>query len=75
MILDPRASDTIGDVEETDGIAVESRALSSPLERCLFIAQDGVDGSTNQNFKLFAWRDIAGSRLRIDATRDPRKPV
>lgn len=52
-----------GDVEETDGIAVTSRALPPLFPHGLLVIQDGKNGRTNQNFKLFAWEDIAGTNL------------
>ncbi len=62
-----------GGVEDTDGIAVSNCALGPLFPQGLFIAQDGKNGSARQNFKLFAWEDIAGTNLLIDTTRSPRK--
>ncbi len=73
-VIDPRAAGALGDVEETDGIAVESFALAPPFERGLLVAHDGRNGGANQNFKLYAWPDIAGVDLAIDPRRDPRRP-
>lgn len=73
-VIDPRASTEHGDLEDTDGIAVESFGLGSPFDRGLFVAQDGKNGKANQDFKLYAWPDIAGIDLLIEPRRDPRKP-
>lgn len=74
-ILDPAASDRLGDVSDTDGICVESFALAPPFERGLFVVQDGDNAPHNQNFKFYAWADIAEHDLAIEPARDPRKPV
>ena len=68
--ISPRAG-SIGDVKETDGIAVTSQPSSRVFSKGLFIAQDGNNKPT-QNFKLFAWEDIAGTNLLIDTTWSPR---
>lgn len=73
-VIDPRAGAAMGDVEETDGICVESFGLGPPFERGLFVAQDGVNAPRNQDFKLYAWPDLAGVDLLIEPRRDPRKP-
>jgi len=73
-VIDARASSTIGDIEATDGIAVESFGLGPPFERGLFVAQDGKNAPQNQDFKYYAWTDIAGVDLLIDARRNPREP-
>ena len=73
-VIDPRATAEFGDLEDTDGIAVESFGLGAPFERGLFVAQDGENAKSNQDFKLYAWSDIAGIDLLVEARRDPRKP-
>jgi 3-phytase len=62
----------LGDVQETDGIAVTSRPTSRRFPKGLFIAQDGRN-EPRQNFKLFAWEDIAGADLLIDTSWSPRR--
>jgi 3-phytase len=62
----------VGDVEDTDGIAVTSQPSSPTFSKGLFIAQDGSN-EPRQNFKLFAWEDIAGTNLLIDTTWSPRR--
>lgn len=73
-VIDARASSMIGDLEDTDGIAVESFGLGAPFERGLFVAQDGQNPPHNQCFKFYAWPDIAGVDLLVDARRNPREP-
>ncbi|MCY2960694.1 MAG: phytase [Planctomycetota bacterium] len=73
-VIDPRGSKEFGDVQDTDGIAAESFGLGKPFERGLFVAQDGKNGKSNQDFKLYAWSDIAGVDLLVEFQRDPRKP-
>ena len=65
-------SGRLGDVQETDGIAVTSRPTSPTFPKGLFIAQDGRN-EPRQNFKLFAWEDIAGADLVIDTGWSPRR--
>ncbi len=72
LTIDPRAA-RFGDVEDTDGIAVTSRPMSRVFPRGLFIAQDGENGKARQNFKLFAWEDIAGTNLIVDTQWSPRR--
>ena len=64
-----------GDVEDTDGIAVSNSALPPLFPKGLFIAQDGRNGPAKQNFKLFAWEDIAGTDLLIDTGWSPHRPA
>lgn len=73
-VVDPRAGERLGDVEDMDGIVVESFGLAPPFERGLFVAQDGENAPNHQDFKLYAWQDIAGIDLAIETSRDPRKP-
>ena len=62
-----------GDVQDTDGIAVSSRPLPPLFPKGLFIAQDGRNSPATQNFKLFAWEDIAGTNLLIETKWPPRR--
>jgi 3-phytase len=64
--IDPR-SGTIDDVDDTDGIVVTNCAVP-PFGRGLFIVQDGTNAGGNQNFKLYAWEDIAMAHLVIEPT-------
>ncbi len=69
--IDP-AGDSSLDVSETDGIDVTNVPTSSRFPRGLFVCQDGRQRNGRQNFKFFAWEDIAGNRLLIDTTRPVR---
>lgn len=44
--------------EETDGIALDTRAFGAQYAGGLFLAQDGMNEPTSQNFKLASWQDI-----------------
>jgi 3-phytase len=70
--IDPVA-DRLGDVEDTDGIAVVSCPLPPLFPLGCFIAQDGKNRPARQNFKLFRWEDIAGTNLLIDTNWSPRR--
>ena len=73
ITIDP-ASGAISDVGETDGIDVTNVATSVQFPRGLLVCQDGKGGRNGrQNFKLFAWDDIAGDRLDIDTNRPVRR--
>lgn len=74
-VVDPAAHAQLGDVEETDGIAVEGFGLAPPFERGLFVAQDGVVAGGTQRFLYYAWPDVAGGALPSVPARDPRAPV
>jgi 3-phytase len=71
LAIDP-SSGTIGDVGETDGIDVTNVATSSRFPRGLFVCQDGRGKNGFQNFKFFAWDQIAGDRLIVDTKRSAR---
>jgi 3-phytase len=63
----------IGDVEDTDGIAVSNRPAGPMYAKGLFVAQDGHNEKRHQNFKIFRWEDIAGpAGLITDTQWDPR---
>ena len=57
---------------DTDGICVSSCPTSRRFAKGLFIVQDGTNAGGNQNFKLHAWEDIAGTLLLIDTSWQPR---
>ncbi len=71
LTIDP-SSGTIGDVSESDGIDVTNVATSPRFPRGLFVCQDGRARNGRQNFKFFAWEQIAGDRLIVDAKRPAR---
>ncbi len=68
LTIDPVAGNGISDVGETDGIDVVNVPTSPRFPRGLFVVQDGKNPGGRQNFKLYAWDDIAGSRLIVDPT-------
>ncbi len=71
LTIDPKASGAIDDVAETDGIDVTNRRTSPIFPRGLLVVQDGKNDG-HQNFKLFAWEDVAGGRLVVDTTSAAR---
>lgn len=71
LTIDPRGG-KIDDVSDTDGICVTSCPTSKQFPKGVFVAQDGHNAGGNQNFKLYAWEDIAGDRLLIDTRWSPR---
>jgi 3-phytase len=73
MSIDPQAGAGISDVGETDGIDVTNVAMSAKFPRGLFVCQDGKGGRDgHQNFKYFAWDEIAGDRLIVNTDRRAR---
>jgi 3-phytase len=70
--IDPKAG-AIDDVNDTDGIAVTNSPMTSKFSKGCFCVQDGSTPGKNQNFKMYRWEDIAGDKLIVDTTRDPRK--
>jgi 3-phytase len=71
LTIDPRDG-PIKKVAHTDGITVISTPISRQFPKGVFIVQDGTDRGVGQNFKLFAWEDIAGARLLVDTGWSPR---
>lgn len=74
LTVDPKEG-KIDDVNDTDGIAVTNRATSRQFAKGMFIAQDGSNKTGKQNFKIYAWEDIAGDKLLIDTEFGPRQPA
>jgi 3-phytase len=70
LTVDPKGG-RIDDVNDTDGICVTSCPTSQQFAQGLFIVQDGENAGGNQNFKLYAWEDIAGTQLLIDTAWRP----
>jgi 3-phytase len=70
LTIDPSAG-RIDDVSDTDGIAVTSCPMLPPFERGMLVVQDGTNSGGNQNFKLYAWEDIARDGLLIDTAWCP----
>jgi len=52
------AAGAFGSVEETDGIELDPRSFGEDFPAGLFIAQDGVNPPSAQNFKLVRWDAI-----------------
>jgi 3-phytase len=71
LTIDP-AGGGIDDVNDTDGICVLNSPTSQQFAKGLFIVQDGSNAGGNQNFKLYAWEDIAETSLLIDTVWQPR---
>jgi 3-phytase len=67
LTIDPTGG-RIDDISETDGIVVTNCPTSTEFASGLFVAHDGKNARGNQNFKLYAWEDIAGTSLLIDTT-------
>jgi len=72
--INPVASATIDDVEDTDGIEVTNAATSAAFPKGFLVVQDGKNDRGPQNFKVYAWEDVAGDKLAVDTSWDPRKP-
>jgi 3-phytase len=71
LTIDPRGA-KIDDVKETDGIAVTNLPTTAQFPKGVFVVQDGKNAGGNQNFKLYAWEDIAGARLLVDTSAPAR---
>ncbi|HUT36992.1 MAG TPA: phytase [Planctomycetota bacterium] len=71
LTIDPKEG-RIDDVNDTDGIAVINRPTSPQFPGGFLVVQDGSNKGGNQDFKLYDWRDIAGTRLLIDTEWNPR---
>ena len=52
------AQGTYGSVEETDGIELDNRDFGPDFPEGLFIAQDGVNAPSAQNFKYVRWDEV-----------------
>ncbi len=52
------AAGTFGSTEETDGIDLDAGNFGPTYPKGLFVAQDGMNGSEAQNFKLVSWQKI-----------------
>lgn len=52
------AQGTYGSVEETDGIELDNRDFGPDFPKGLFIAQDGVNAPSAQNFKYVRWDEV-----------------
>lgn len=70
LTIDPNAGGA-DDVVHTDGLDVTNERTSPLFPRGLLVLQDG-ENAGRQNFKLFAWDDVANHRLVVDTTPAPR---
>ncbi len=52
------AAGTLGSTEETDGIELDNRAFGPDFPGGLFIAQDGMNMPSAQNFKYARWDEV-----------------
>ncbi len=52
------AAGAFGSTEETDGIELSTKPFGPKYPGGLFVAQDGVNAPSAQNFKLVSWADI-----------------
>ncbi|WZO99884.1 phytase [Isosphaeraceae bacterium EP7] len=68
--IDPIAGAT-DDVAHTDGLDVTNERTSALFPRGVLVLQDG-ENDGRQNFKLFAWEDVAGHKLIVDTTISAR---
>jgi 3-phytase len=69
--IDP-ADGPVDDVSDSDGVDVVSQPLGPRFPRGLMVVQDGKARGGGQNFKLFAWDDVAAGRLLIDTSLPAR---
>lgn len=70
-----KATDAVDAVSGTDGIDLTNFPLGDVFPEGVFVAQDDLNLSPNdnQNFKLVSWGEIARAlNLRIDTSWDPR---
>jgi 3-phytase len=70
LTIDPKAG-AIDDIADSDGLDVTNERTSPLFPRGVLVIQDGHNEG-HQNFKLFAWDEIAGDRLMIDTTSEAR---
>lgn len=70
LTIDPSAG-TVGDVAHTDGLDVTNERTSAQFPRGFLVMQDG-ENPGRQNFKLFAWEDVAAGKLIVDTTATAR---
>jgi 3-phytase len=70
LTIDPKAGE-IDDIADSDGLDVTNERTSPRFPRGFLVIQDGHNDG-NQNFKIYAWEDIAGRRLVVDTTTNAR---
>jgi 3-phytase len=77
LTIDPAAG-KLGKPSDTDGVAVTNRPVGRRFPNGALVVQDGKElfgAKGNQNFKVYAWEEIARpAGLLIDTRWDPRPP-
>ena len=71
-IFDPIAGPAVDEVTGTDGVCATSCALGPRLPRGALVCQDDRSEGGTQDFKVFAWHEIAGDALPVDPSWNPR---
>ena len=70
------SGDAVDSVEEPEGIAATSLSLNDNLVDGVLVVMDDDNGEDNTNFKIVAWREIAGELGLPKATAyDPTRDV
>jgi 3-phytase len=72
-IFDPIAGTGVDEVTGTDGVCATSCALGPRLPRGALVCQDDRSERGGQDFKVFAWHEIAGDALPVDPLWNPRQ--
>ncbi|HSI34312.1 MAG TPA: hypothetical protein VK986_12045, partial [Tepidisphaeraceae bacterium] len=49
-----------GPLERISGVAVTNRPLGARFPNGLMVANDRINANASEDFKLFAWEDVAG---------------
>ena len=70
LTIDPKAG-TTDDIADSDGLDVTNERTSALFPRGFLVIQDGKNAG-RQNFKLFAWEDVATDRLIVDTAVSAR---
>jgi len=71
-IFDPIAGKELGEVTGTEGVCATNCALGPRLPHGALACQDNSREQGGQNFKIFAWHEIAGDALPVDPLWNPR---
>jgi len=71
-IFDPIAGKDLGEVTGTEGVCATNCALGPRLPHGALVCQDDCRERGSQNFKIFAWHEIAGDALPVDPLWNPR---
>lgn len=68
------AAGALGSVEETDGIEIAPGNFGKAFPGGLFVAQDGANAPSAQNFKLVSWRHIVRELARVKKGKKESRP-